>query len=67
MTPADRSGGGLGLGLFSANQALRRSGATIEFRRPDDGGTTVVMRLPAAGGRARTPGVSTPFDDRVNR
>lgn len=55
------SGGGLGLGLFSANQALRRSGATIEFRRPDDGGTTVVMRLPAAGRRARTPGVSTPI------
>lgn len=42
------AGGGLGLGLFAAGQALDRLGATIGFETPEDGGTRVVMKMPSA-------------------
>lgn len=40
------TGGGLGLGLFAANQAIKRIGATLEFHTPDEGGTTAVIAIP---------------------
>ncbi|HVM40790.1 MAG TPA: sensor histidine kinase [Acidimicrobiia bacterium] len=44
------TGGGLGLGLFTACQALRRMEGALQFERPAAGGTRAVVLLPAAPG-----------------
>ncbi len=41
--------GGLGLGLFLSHAAVTQAGGTLEAANNDEGGTTVRLRLPAAG------------------
>ena len=42
-----QSGGGLGLGLYLTRQAIELHGGRVSAEFPADGGTRIVMRLPA--------------------
>lgn len=46
--PVDRTANGIGLGLIVSRDIIKRNNGKLEIKRNPDGGTTVVVTIPAA-------------------
>ena len=46
--PAVQGQSGTGIGLYLAKRVVQAHGGAMEFQNNSDGGTTVMLRLPAA-------------------